>query len=125
MSDPTTNAAVRKRYEDGKQLNDAPKGNVVTASPGNGADTNVPTDADAYRVNPDGTNTVVLDDAADEGVEVTVVHNGGSNTPKLSFEDADFVGTGPANLTSEGATATVLNTDGTASGWVVTSTGSA
>lgn len=125
MSDPTTNAAVRKRYEDGKQLNDAPKGNVVTASPATDADTAVPTDVDTYRVNPDGTNTVVLDEAADEGVEVTVVHNGGSNTPTLSFDDADFVGTGPANLSAAGATATVLNTDGTTSGWVVTSTGSA
>jgi hypothetical protein len=36
-----------------------------------------------------------------------------------------YVETGPANLESAGATATLLNTDGISSGWVVVATGSA
>lgn len=121
----TTNEEVRDRYRDGKYLNDGAQGNVAEDSPGNGAATAVGADTDAHLVNPDGTNSVDLDAAAEEGREVTVVHNGGANTPTLSFDDADFVGTGPANMTSAGATATLLNTDGTTSGWVVKATGSA
>jgi hypothetical protein len=55
-----------------------------------------------------------------EGREVTTVHNGGDNTPTLSFDGADFVNTGPADMTNAGETSTVQNIDGTASGWVVT-----
>jgi hypothetical protein len=43
----------------------------------------------------------------------------------VSFDDADFVGTGPSDLNNEGATATLVNTDGASDGWVVKSTGSA
>lgn len=125
MSDPTTNAAIRRRYETGQTLTDGPKGNVVTDNPANAADTVVDADADVHVVNPDGTNPVDLSGAAEEGREVTIVHNGGANTPALSFADADFVGTGPANITAVGATATVKNVDGTTSGWVVVATGSA
>lgn len=125
MAEPTTNAAVRKRYEDGKFLNDGAQRNAATDSPANGASTTVAADTDVHIVNPDGTNAVDLDTAAEEGREVTVIHNGGANVPTLSFADTDFVGTGPADMTSAGATATVLNTDGTTSGWVVVATGSA
>jgi len=125
MAGPTTNAEVRDRYESGKYLNDGPVGNVETNSPANGAATSVGADADVQLINPDGTNAVGLDNAAEAGREVTVVHNGGANTPTVSFDDADFVGTGPANLTAAGATATLKNTDGTTSGWVVVATGSA
>jgi len=121
----TTNAAIRDRYERGLTLNDGAPENVATDSPANGADTVVGEDADVHVVTADGTNTVDLSGAAEEGRQVTVVHNGGASTPTLSFADADFVGTGPANMTSAGATATVQNVDGTASGWVVVSTGSA
>ena len=79
MAEPTTNAAIRKRYEDGKFLNDGAQGNTATDSPGNGAATAVGADTDVHIVNPDGTNSVDLDAAAEEGREVTVVHNGGSN----------------------------------------------
>jgi hypothetical protein len=125
MSDPTTQAAIRTRYEDGGLLNDGAPRNAVTDSPGNGADTVVGTDTDVHVVNPDGTNTVDLSNAEEAGRVITVVHNGGANTPVVGFADADFVGTGPANLTTAGDTATVVNIDGTASGFVVVATGSA
>lgn len=125
MAGPTTQAEIRDRYENGKYLNDGAQRNVVEDSPGNGADTTVGAATDVHLVNPDGTNSVGLDDAAEEGRQITVVHNGGSNTPTLSFADADFVGTGPSDVSNEGATATLLNTDGTTSGWVVVATGSA
>ena len=121
----TTNEEVRDRYRAGKLLNDGAQRNAATDSPANAAATAVAADTDIHIVNPDGTNAVNLDAAAEEGREVTVVHNGGASTPTLSFADADFVGTGPANLTSAGATATIVNTDGTNSGWVVVATGSA
>lgn len=114
----TTNNRVREHFEGNDPYSE-------TASPANGADTTVSEDARLHVVNPDGTNSVVLDDAAREGHGVTVVHNGGASTPTVAFDDADFVGTGPANLTAAGATATVKNTDGTAGGWVVISEGSA
>jgi len=125
MSDPTTQAAIRTRYEDGVLLNDGAPRNTATDSPGNGAATAVAGDTDVHVVNPDGTNTVDLSNAEEAGRVITVVHNGGANTPAVAFDDADFVGTGPANLGSAGATATVANVDGTASGWVVVATGSA
>jgi uncharacterized Rossmann fold enzyme len=125
MAGPTTNAEIRDRYERGLALADGARGNVATDAPANGADTAVSEDTDVHIVTADGTNTVDLSTAAAEGREVTVVHDGGANTPTLSFADADFVGTGPSNITTQGATATVLNIDGTASGWVVVATGSA
>lgn len=126
MSDPTTNAAVRRRYEEGKPLNDGAPEATATDAPANGAATVVAEHTDVHVVTPDGTNTVDLSNVAEAGREVTVVHGpGGANSPAVAFDDADFVGTGPANLGSAGATATIQNTDGTASGWVVVSTGSA
>lgn len=122
---PTTNERVRRRYEDGALLNDGAPRNKATDAPGNGANTVVGEDNDIHVVTADGTNTVDLSNAADEGRVVTVVHNSGANTPTLAFDDADFVGTGPSNMTSAGATATVANVDGTTSGWVVVATGSA
>ncbi|UHQ96472.1 hypothetical protein [Natrinema halophilum] len=121
----TTNEKIRRRYEDGESLNDGAPGNVTTDAPANAADTVVGEDTDVHVVTADGTNTVDLSNAETEGREVTVVHKGGANTPTLSFADADFVGTGPSNMTAAGATATVRNIDGTASGWVVVATGSA
>jgi len=119
MSEPTTNAAIRDHFEgdDGAY--------AETLSPGNGAAVAPSEDTRLARINPDGTNTVDLSNNEREGHVITVIHNGGSNTPTLSFDDADFVGTGPSNITSAGATATLLNTDGTSSGWVVVATGSA
>lgn len=114
----TTNNRVREHFE-----GDSPY--VETDSPANGTATDVGETTRTHVVNPDGTNAVNLDAAAREGHTVTVVHNGGASTPTLSFTDADFVGTGPANMTTAGATATVRNTDGTTSGWVVVGTGSA
>ena len=114
----TTNNRLRGHFE-----GDDPY--AETNSPANGAATAVSEDARQHVVNPDGTNGVNLDAAAREGHAVTVVHNGGANTPTLSFDDADFVGTGPSNPTAAGATATVRNVDGTTSGWVVVATGSA
>lgn len=96
-----------------------------TLDPGNGADATIAEDTEVALINPDGTNSVVPDNAAQAGRRLTVVHNGGASTPTLSFDDADFVGTGPSNITSEGATATLLNTDGNTDGWVVVGTGSA
>lgn len=125
MGEPTTNAEIRERYEAGDPLNDGAPGNVTTDAPANGASTTVPADSDTHSVTADGTNAVDLDTAAETGREVTVVHDGGASTPTLSFTDADFVGTGPADLTTAGATATVKNTDGTTSGWVVVAEGSA
>ena len=125
MTGPTTNAEIRDRYERGLLLTDGPQRNVATDAPANAADTAVAADTDVHVVTADGTNTVDLSAAAEKGRVVTVVHNGGASTPTLSFTDADFVGTGPANMTAAGATATVCNIDGTASGWVVVATGSA
>ena len=116
----TTNNRLREYFE-----GDGGSPYLHTAAPANGAATSVPATVRTHVVTADGTNTVDLSAAVREGHEVTVVHAGGSNTPAVAFDDADFVGTGPANLTSAGATATVRNIDGTASGWVVTSTGSA
>jgi hypothetical protein len=119
MTEPTTNARVRDYFEgrDGSY--------AETLSPGNGASVAPTEDTRLARVNPDGTNPVDLSNNERESHTLTVVHNGGSNTPTLSFDDADFLGTGPADLTSQGATATLVNTDGTASGWAVVATGSA
>lgn len=114
----TTNNRLREHFE-----GDSPY--VATAEPDNGGATAVDEHVRVHVVTADGTNTVDLDDAAREGHEVTVVHDGGANTPTVAFDDADFVGTGPANMTSQGATATVRNIDGSASGWVVIATGSA
>ena len=116
---PTTNNRLREHFE-GESSPYA-----ETVSPANGAATAVGRETRTHVVNPDGTNTVDPSNAAREGHEVTIVHNGGTNTPAIAFDDADFVGTGPANLTSAGATATLKNVDGTASGWVVVSTGGA
>ncbi len=116
---PTTNNRIREHFEGGESPY------AGAASPANGAETAVSEDARVHVVNPDGTNAVTLDAAAREGRKVTVVHNGGANTPTLSFADADFVGTGPSNITAAGATATLLNTNGETSGWVVVATGSA
>ena len=117
---------MRERYENGDLLNDGAPGNTATDSPANGAATTVAEDTDVHVVTPDGTNTVDLSNAEEAGREVTVVHaSGGANTPTVAFSDGDFVGTGPADMTAAGATATVLNIDGTASGWVVVATGSA
>lgn len=119
MTEPTTNARIRDYFEgaDGSY--------AETLSPGNGAAVAPSEDTRTAVINPDGTNTVDLSNNERQGHVVTVIHNGGANTPTLSFTDADFVGTGPSNITSAGATATLLNTDGTASGWVVLATGSA
>jgi hypothetical protein len=114
----TTNNRVRNHFEGTSPY-------AVEDSPGNGADTVVDENTRAHIVNPDGTNSVDLSAAAAEGQVVTVVHNGGSNTPTLSFSDSDFVGTGPSNITAAGATATVLNTTGNSGDWVVIATGSA
>lgn len=100
-------------------------GVTETISPGNGSDANVSEDTEVAIINPDGTNSVVADNAAKAGRVLTIVHNGGSNTPTISFTDADFVGTGPANLTSQGATETIMNVDGTNSGWVQVGSGAA
>jgi len=124
-ADPTTNAAIRRRYEAGKRLSDAAVLNTVEVSPGNGAVTTPGADTDVHVVNPDGTNSVDLDAVAEQGRTLTVVHNGGSNTPLVFFADSDFVGTAPANLDAAGDTATVQNIDGTNAGWVVLATGSA
>ena len=119
MIEPTTNARVRDYFEghDGSY--------AETLDPANGAAVAPSEDTRTARVNPDGTNTVDFSNNEREGHVITVVHNGGSNTPVLSFDDADFVGTGPSNINSAGATATLLNIDGTSSGWVVVATGSA
>lgn len=121
----TTQQEIRDRYAGGLPLNDGAPRNAATDAPANGAATTVDEDTDVHIVTADGTNAVDLDAAAEEGRDVTVVHNGGAATPTVSFTDADFVGTGPADLTAAGATATVSNIDGTTSGWVVVATGSA
>jgi hypothetical protein len=119
VAEPTTNARLRDHFEG------ADGAYAETLNPGNGAAVAPSEDTRTAVINPDGTNTVDLSNNERQGHKVTVVHNGGGSTPTLSFDDADFVGTGPANITSAGATATLLNTDGTASGWVVVATGSA
>jgi len=121
----TTQQEIRDRYTDGLALNDGAPGNASTDAPANVDDTVVAEDTDVHIVTADGMNTVRLEAVAEEGREVTVVHNGGAATPTVSFSAADFVGTGPADLTAAGETATVSNIDGTASGWVVIATGSA
>jgi len=115
----TTNSRVRGHFE-----GDASP-YVAADNPANGADTVVDDEVRTHVVTADGTNTVDPSNAAREGHTVTVVHDGGANTPTLAFDDADFVGTGPSNITTQGATATITNIDGTTSGWVVVSTGSA
>jgi hypothetical protein len=121
----TTQQEIRDRYTDGLALNDGAPGNASTDAPANVDDTVVAEDTDVHIVTADGMNTVRLEAVAEEGREVTVVHNGGAATPTVSFSAADFVGTGPADLTAAGETATVSNIDGTASGWVVIATRSA
>lgn len=120
MSDPTTNAAIRNHFEGA--------GTAYTESlaPGNGAAVAPSQDTRAAFVTPDATNNADLSNNEREGHVITIVHDsGGANVPAISFTDADFVGTGPANLGNAGATATLLNVDGTSSGWVVLATGSA
>lgn len=119
FNEPTTNAAIRARFEAGDSLNDGAPLNAATDAPANAADTVVAAGTDVHVVTADGTNTVDLSNAEEAGREVTVVHNGGANTPTVAFDDADFVATGPADLTAAGDTARVVNIDGTASGWVV------
>ncbi|MFA1612049.1 hypothetical protein [Halobellus rubicundus] len=121
----TTNEQVRRRYEDGKYLNDGAVENTDTDSPANGADTVVTEDTDVHIVDTDGTNTVDLSNIEAAGRTVRIVHNGGANTPTVTFDAADFVGSAPGDLTSAGATVTVQNINGNADGWVEVSTGSA
>lgn len=120
---PTTNARIRDHFEGDNASDGDPY--TATDAPANAANTVVAENTRLHVVTADGTNTVDLSNAAREGHALTVVHNGGANTPAVAFTDADFVGTGPANLTAAGATATVKNVDGTATGWVVVGTGSA
>lgn len=94
----------------------------ATDDPDNAADTVVAEDTEVHVVTCDGTNSVDLDTAAAAGKEVTVVHNGGAATPTLAFSDADFVASGPSNMTTAGDTATILNLDGETDGWVILST---
>ena len=123
---PTTNAAIRRRYTNGESLNDGSPLNTVADAPDGSADTVVGADTDIHVVTPDATNTVDLSAAAVEGRVVTVVHGAdGANTPNVEFTDADFVGTGPADLGDAGDTATVANVDGSETGFVVVATGSA
>lgn len=120
MSEPTTNAAIRGYFEgdDGTY--------TETLAPGNGSAVAPSEHTRTAVVTPDGTNNVDLSNNERTGHVITVVHgSGGSSTPAVSFSDSDFVGTGPSNLGDAGATATVLNVDGTSSGWVVVATGSA
>ena len=119
MTGPTTNAEMRERYEGGQLLNDGAPRNTATDAPANGADTAIAADTDIHVVTADGTNTVDLSNVSEAGRDIVVVHNGGANTPAVAFADADFVDTGPANLTAAGETARIANIDGTASGWVV------
>jgi len=119
MAESTTNARVRDHFEgEGDAYAEA-------LSPDNGAAVAPSEDTRAAVVTPDGTNTVDLSNNEREGHIITIVHNAGASTPTLSFDDADFVGTGPSNLATAGATATLINTDGSASGWAVVATGSA
>jgi hypothetical protein len=120
MGSPTTNAAVRNHFED-----DASPYTEALA-PGNGSAVAPAENTRLAVVTPDGTNTVDLSNNERTGHVVTVAHaSGGSNTPAVSFDDADFVGTGPSDLGNAGDTATVANLDGSAAGWVVVATGSA
>jgi len=64
-------------------------------------------DTETLIVYPDGNNTVDLSNAGREGRELTVKHNGGSNTPTVSFDSSIFAGTGPSDLTTAGSTATI------------------
>lgn len=121
---PTINAQIRDRYERGLTLNDGAPLNVETDEPDNDADTVVGEDTDVHVVDTDGTNTVDLDAAATAGRVVTVVVDDDSGTA-ADFADADFLGTGPSNLTSQGQTATVANVNGEDSGWVTIAEGSA
>jgi len=116
---PSTNAAVRRRYEDGQLLNDGAPRNVATDAPANGAATTVDEETDVHVVTADGTNTVDLSKVAEEGRSVTVVHDGGAATPTVAFDDADFVATSPTDLSAAGDVTTVLNINGEASGWVI------
>lgn len=115
----TTQERLRDHFEDD------PSPYQETLNPGNGAAVAPSQDTRLALVNPDGTNTVDPSNNERTGHVITIVHNGGATTPTVAFDDADFVGTGPANMTSAGDTATLVNTDGTSSGWVVLATGSA
>lgn len=91
-----------------------------TVSPANGADVTPASDTELLLVNPDGTNTIKLDNLDDQqGARLVVVHNGGSSTPTIAFESADFTDSGPSNITTDGASATIINFEGAAGGWTV------
>lgn len=124
MAQPTTNAAIRERYEAGDQLNDGAPEHTTTVTPSTDADAVAEADTDVLLVETDGTNTVDASQAVESGRVLRVVCSVADGTA-VAFADADFVGTGPSNLTSAGATATIQNIDGTTSGWVVLGTGSA
>lgn len=121
---PSTLAAIRERFIDGKLLNDDAELvgstlNTETLEPSNGGDAVIPADAHVVAVTPDGTNTVDLDNVAEEGYVVHVVHDaGGASTPTIAYDDADFVGSGPSDNTTAGTSDTVINIDGTTTGWV-------
>lgn len=89
-----------------------------TASPSNGASVAPSAGTELFIVNPDGTNTVNPDNVATQGRRVVIVHNGGANTPTISFDSADFVGNTPTNMSTAGDTTEIMNTDGSTSGWV-------
>ena len=121
---PTTNAQIRERYARGLYLNDGAQLNVADDEPDEDADTVVAADTDIHVVDIDGTNTVDLDAAASAGRVVTVVVDDDTGTA-ADFADADFVGTGPDNLTASGQSATVANVTGEDSGWITVAEGSA
>lgn len=116
----TTQERLRDHFEDD------PSPYTEALSPGNGSAVAPGTDTRVAVVTPDGTNNADLSNNERTGHRITVVHaSGGSNSPAVSFDDGDFVGTGPSNLGNAGATATLVNVDGSSSGWVVVGTGSA
>lgn len=121
---PTTNAQIRERFDDGRYLNDGATLNVATDEPANDADTVVAEGTDIHVVDIDGTNSVDLDAAAQAGRVVRVVVDDDTGTA-AAFTDADFLGTGPSNLTASGQSATVANVNGETTGWITLAEGSA
>jgi len=112
----TTNARVRDHFEGGEGAY------TEELSPNNGAAVAPSEHTRSAAVTPNGTNTVDLSNVLRPGHIIVIGHIGGSNTPTIAFDDADFANTGPSDLTTLGETATLLSTG---ENWVVVATGGA
>jgi hypothetical protein len=89
---------------------------VESVSPGaTDASVLLDTNTETAKIVPNGTNEISFRQVG-EGRTITVIHDtGGTNSPEVTFDGSQFIGSAPANLTDAGDAVRVEYIDG---GWV-------